>query len=294
MWLIPKYWMETSPKSNWMRAFLGITYCFHTEITACWYNRGKTRVWGRCESTGIRGLGRHQEPPGPGKSLLQGQEDRSGCVGSLCLSRAARPALCQAAMVCHAPGAPRCFSAFSSARLSLLSPIPELTFDTWSCQSHRALPAAAAEPQLIPSAAYPNGRRKRLSNLQTWHTAISPTPPMCSARLFQPTLRLGSSAEQLILNSSIFSQPLNNSPGTAELLLHSLIHCLLHCLLHSLQSSSFFPHFTLIFYSKNYTRLRFPRSAQLNMQKWLKLAGLLLKANLRQSWGRWSHLVLVS
>lgn len=55
MWLIPKYWMRTSSKSNWIKILLGIIYCFHIKVTACWYNRGKTCLWGRWESTGTKG-----------------------------------------------------------------------------------------------------------------------------------------------------------------------------------------------------------------------------------------------
>lgn len=34
MQLIPKYWMETNPKSNRMRILFGIIYCFHIKTTA--------------------------------------------------------------------------------------------------------------------------------------------------------------------------------------------------------------------------------------------------------------------
>lgn len=129
MQLTPKHWTGTSPKSNWMRTLFGIIYCFHIKITARWYNRGKTCLWGRCESTGTKGLGK--DPAGPGKSLPQGQEGRNGCVGSVCpWAEQPDPALCQAP---HAPRAPRCLSAFTSVGVSFVSPIPKLTFDPWSC-----------------------------------------------------------------------------------------------------------------------------------------------------------------
>lgn len=176
MQLTPKHWMGTSPKSNWMRVLFGIIRCFHIKITARWYNREKTCLWGRCESTRTKGLGK--DPAGPGKSLPQGQEGRNGCVGSMC------PWAEQQTLPCaRLPTLQEHLAAFPPSPLSGFPLF--LPFLNWplipgpACQSHRVLAAISAKPQLNQSAAYPNGRnthwRKRFLNLQTWHSHFSYT-----------------------------------------------------------------------------------------------------------------------
>lgn len=129
MWLIPKYWMETSTKSNWMRTLLGIIYCSHTKLQAdtmegtpvCEEDVSQEGLkdWGGIRS--LQGLASHCC-----------RDRRAGkAVWGVCVPEQSRS--CQADRASHAPRTPHCFSAFTSVRVSFVSPIPKLTFDTWSC-----------------------------------------------------------------------------------------------------------------------------------------------------------------